>query len=414
MLNFRTIAPKQRAGAIVENLDESFIREIITQGAEGQNGQRGGMNISAYFETQDPTTEHDDRSTDAFGRVCQELGIIPVSMPEYNFGATTLEQMAGDKKRRLLIGEIASRAWRRVAYGKISAQRLQLSSDMPIGSLMNPFTYSAPRLPLLEPAIPVSELVARTQGIPGTTYRPFYVEDVDRAEVNMRVGQSADIPVVSLKQSDKTIILKKYGRMIKASYEALRYMPIDVFSFFVMRVAMAVEAEKVDKILDVLINGDEGGSPTPQNFNAVDLDSTSDDYDLTLKTWLRWKMKFKNPFMLTHTLSKDDTAIKAMLLNVGNANIPLVNAGALIGAQSVEPINSLADRTRAGWLDSAPNNVFVGFDKRLAVERIFEIGGNVQETDRWIENQTEGLTQTETEAFAIIEPEAVKTLTLTT
>lgn len=371
------------------------------------------MNISGYFESQDPTEAHDDKSTDAFGRVCQQLGIVPMSQPMYNRAATTIEEMAGDKKTRLLIGEIASRAWRRVAFGTTDQQRLVLSSDMGAGSLMNPFAYSMPRLPLLAPAIPVSELIANTQGIPSRTYRPFYVEDVDQTEVNMRVGEGSDIPVVNLRESEKTIILKKYGRMIKASYEALRYMPIDTFSFFVARVALAVEAEKVERVLAVLVSGD-GTSGTPTNYDAKDIDAAAIGKALTLKAWIGFKMKFKNPFMMTHSLSQPDTALKAMLLNVGNANIPLAYAGPMLGGQGVEAINPMADRTRAGWLASAPADVLVAFDKRLAVERIFEIGGTVQETDRWIENQTEGLTQTEVEGYAVIEPEAIKTLTLTT
>lgn len=409
MLDLQKTPPKQRTAAICENLDEKLLKAAY----EGNGKTARGMNFSGYLESQDPTSAHDDKSMDAFGRVCQHLGIVPTADPFYNRGATTLEQMAGDKRTRVLIGEIASRAWRRVAYGGDQMQRLVLSTDAGAGSLMQPYSYSMPRLPLLQPAIPVSELVANTQGIPGRTYRPFYVEDVDQAEVNMRVGEGADIPVVNLRESEKTIILKKYGRMIKASYEALRYMPVDTFSFFVARVALAVEAEKVERILDVLVGGD-GSSGTPENFNATALDALATGKTLTLKAWLAFKMKFQNPFMMTHSLSRADTALKAMLLNAGTANIPLANAGALIGGQGVTPINQLADTTRAGWLASAPADVFVAFDKRLAVERIFEIGGTIQETDRWIENQTEGLTQTEVEGYDIIEPEAVKTLTLVT
>lgn len=412
MSKFKELAANKRARAMADELSDKFIKDVLTS---GNRGEQGGMNLSAYFEQEDPTSEHTDRSTDAFGRVCRELNIVPRSVPEYNMQATTVGEMGNDAKRRLLIGEIAARAWRKVSHQTMSGgdRSVMMSSDAGVGTAMNPFSYTAPRANHLSTAIPISELVAMTHGIASKNYAPFYIEDIAQSTTNPRVNEGDDIPAVLIRENAKTIRLKKYGRMIKATYESLRYMPLDMFSYFIQRVAVKVEAEKVEQIVATLIFGDESGSAVPENFNASSLDVGATGFTLTLKAWFAFKMKFKNPYMITTVLGQDPTILKLMMLNTGTANIPLANAGSWYNAQQVQPINQgLADGVRVGWLDSAPANVLVAFDKRLAVERVFEIGGNISEVDKWIENQTQGLTMTEVEAFPIIEPYAIKTLTL--
>jgi hypothetical protein len=75
-----------------------------------------------------------------------------------------------------------------------------------------------------------------------------------------------------------------------------------------------------------------------------------------------------------------------------------------MGQQGVTAINqSLAGGERLGWLDSAPAGKLLGFDARLTVERVFEIGGNIQESDRDIKSQLNHLVMTEVEGYAIME-----------
>jgi hypothetical protein len=332
-------------------------------------------------------------------------------MPEFDLPASTLDDIVRHPQARMLVGEIIARAYRRAVFATPQERFSLLSSDAPQNSLMQPVTYSQPRLPALTPAISSAELTAVTTGINGKLYKPFYVEDVDK--VTFRVGEAADIPVILLKNADKTININKYGRMIKASYEALRYMPIDLLAFAIQRIAIKVEAEKVDDILATIVSGDGNIGTAAATYNASDLDPAATSGALTLKAWLAFKMKYDNPYMLTHVLGRNDAVLKLMMLSMGNANVPLVMAGGLFASQAVTPINNgLADGVRAGWLASAPANALVTFDKRVAIERVFEIGGQIREVDKWITNQTEGLTMTETEGFAIIEKGVTKTLLL--
>lgn len=396
--------PKGNARQILDALSDEKIRDLT----------RHGQNLSNAFENLDPTSAHQDQSVDAFERVLLAAGIIPRSVPEYGVQATTLAEMNSDPKARLLIPEIFSRAWRKVAFGNYNRGALNTSQDATLGSFLNQWAFSGVRLPQLTAAIPVSELVALTTGINQNYYRPFIMNDLDDDEVvNARVAEGAEVPAIQITNSEKQLTLGKVGRRIDATYEALRQVPIDLLSYFVQRVAIRVEAEKVDTIINTLITGDGNAGTAATNYNLTALDGTAVAGTPTLKGWLAFKMKFANPFIATHIFGREDVILKLMMLNTGSANVPLTSGGSLFAAQQFQPINqSLADGVRAGWLDSVPANKVLAIDKRVAVERIFEIGSNIREVDKWIREQKESLVMTETEGYAVNEPLAVKTLNI--
>ncbi len=399
---------------------QSRAREIRDQHLNGnvlKTAYDKGMNLSRYLESLDPSADHSGASgkLDAFNRVLRACGIRTRSAPQHNLPASTVEEIVNHPQARFLLTEIIARQYRSVVfagYGSGDGQRAPVLSTTGLpGSFLNQYQYSAPRDVLLEPAIPLSEVVGMTTGIRANVYRPFYLEDVTAA--NSRVAEAAEIPAVRIAQSEKTITLRKYGRRIDTTYEAIRHMPIDLVAFNVQRIAIAVEAEKVDKVLDVIINGDGTAGSAATNFNLTTLDPATTANNLTLLAWIAFKMKFKNPLKMTTVLGRDASLLKAFMLNTGSTNFPLIMMGSLGGGQSLTPINDrLAGGERAGWLDSAPASKLVGFDKRLSVERVFEIGANIQESDTDIKHQINHLVLSEVEGYAIIDPKANKTLDL--
>jgi hypothetical protein len=76
--------------------------------------------------------------------------------------------------------------------------------------------------------------------------------------------------------------------------------------------------------------------------------------------------------------------------------------------------NMLRDGVRYGITPDVPADKLVGLDASRALERVIEIGSNIQEIERFARNQTQVLTMTEVEAFAILQPGTVKTLELET
>lgn len=390
-----------RAKSILESLTEAKMREITAK----------GMNPSRYFETEDPTLEHrDNHGLDAFQRVLRAAGIRTQSNLEADLPASTLREVAEHPQAKHLVGEIVSRAWRRAVRGGDTSNRAPIiSNEAALYSLFNPVAAPlTPRFPLFTAAIPLSELVGQTTGISAAMYKPFYIDDLQ--SVNSRVAEAAEVPSVKISTSQNSINLLKYGRRIDVTYEVLRRVPIDLLAYFVQRVAVVVESEKVDKVVDVLVNGDGNGNAAV-NYNLTTLDPATTANNMTLNAWLAFRMKFLNPYALTTALANDSIILKLMLLNAGTANIPLSALGGILGAQGVTPINqSLSDGTRVGWLASAPTGKIIGFDKRVAIERVFEVGSQIQEVGKWIQNEINFLKLTEVEGYAKIEKNAVKTL----
>lgn len=376
-----------------------------------------GMRLGAYLERINPSEKSD--SLDAFGRQLKEAGIITESDPYAGYWASEGEVFVGKKDEhtagRALFAEFFARQWQKVMRATRQEQRaILLSSDSIIGGWDRPYADAAgPRWRnKIAPPIPLSELVAVTTPITGDTYRSIYMT-YDAAAVRMyRVGESADIPVTTLVSSENTIQLHKYGRGLRASYEQLRRMRVDRMAWFIQWVALQAQIDKVAAVIAVMVNGDGNANTAATEYNLLTLDPDATANELSLKGWLAFKLKFGQMYTLTTALMTEAVALQLILLNTGSGNIPLANV-TLGGIRSnLTPINNTGDAVRYGWTTEAPTGKIVGFDASMAIEHVTEIGSTIREMERYITNQTQLLTMTETEGFAILDPGAIKVLDL--
>jgi hypothetical protein len=264
----------------------------------------------------------------------------------------------------------------------------------------------------LAPAIPLSEVVAITTPIEGQDYRAFYLTDVAASERMVRLPEGTDLPTARLTGGDHTIRLHKYGRAIEVTYEELRRRRIDLVALHIARIAIQTEIDKLAAILAIMINGDGNSGTSATNYNLTALDSAATAGTLTLKGWLAFKLKFTNPYSLTHAIVQDAVLLQLQLLNTGTANIPLLFLpSGTFGAFT--PINpGLGDGVRVGHTTAAPTLTIVGFDGRLGIERVVELGSDISEVDRWVKRQTQVITLSEVEGYDVFDQFAVKTLNI--
>jgi hypothetical protein len=387
-------------------------KELLARMGPGlyEEAYRNGKNLSAWLEEQDPSSQYQDGS-DAFGRVLQEAGIVTRSLDRLGIFADKFGKFDETPQARALAVEFMAREWRKVTlHGR---RAIYLSDDNALGTITRPYADSLTGMwdRQIAPAIPVSELVARTGQIDNDAYRAFYLTTDTASSRMVRVGESADIPGAKLVGGEHTVRLYKYGRKLKFSYEQLRRMEIDRVALIIARLAVQAEIDKVATVIDVLVNGDGNTGTAAEVFNLTDLDGDATAGTLTLKAWLAFKLKFANPYMATTVLVQEGTALSLMLLNTGSANIPLMMIEAGRGFGGFRQINpGLADGVALGWTADAPANKIVAFDQRLSVERLVEIGSDIQEVARYISNQTQELTMTETEGYAVLDTESAKIL----
>jgi hypothetical protein len=369
-----------------------------------------GMTFGNYLETLDPSEK--DSRLDAFGRQLREAGIILHSDPAAGYWASEANAFFGSAQGRALYPEFYARTWREISYANTQQRAILLSSDSVLGGWDRPYTEAAgPRWNnQFQPAIPLSELVATTTPITGEDYRSMYMTyDADAVRM-FRVGESAEIPMTTLTQSSRSIRLRKYGRGIRASYEQLRRQRIDKIAWWIRWTALQSEIDKVTAALDVLVSGDGNSGTAATEINQSTIDPTAIAGELSVLGWLGFRLRFAPPYSPTTVLAQIDETLQLLQLNLGTANVPLEgrNMGGI--GNSLTPINATADGVRYGWTAEAPNNKYVAFDRRFALEHVTEIGSEISETERFITNQTQVVTMTENSAFAVLDPAATKIL----
>ncbi len=389
-------------GDIAKRLNEKPV-DLVRDAA------KEGMTLSAYLERLNPSEKGDP--IDAYGRQLREANIVTRSNPEAGYWASEAKVFFDTPAGRALYPEFFARQWRKVSFG--GQRAVFLSDDGIAGSWQRPYVEAqSPRWnQMIAPAIPLSEVIAMTSPISGQDYRAIYLT-YDAVNLRkFRIGESAEIPIATLDDAERTIRLKKYGRGLRASYEQLRRMRVDKLAYYIQMMAVQSEVDKVSAAIDVLVNGDGNAATVPVTLDLNgDLDSASTPGTMTLKGWIAYKMKFVQPYVLTTALVQEAVALQLALLNTGSANVPLsaANLGGL--GTGLTPINQFADGVRYGWTADAPSLKIVGFDRRMALEHVTEIGGDISEMERFITNQTQVMTMTEVNGFAVLDPNAVKIL----
>jgi hypothetical protein len=384
------------------------------------------MSLSMYLENENPESAYKD-GLDAFSRLLQVANIKVRNLPEmgvYSDPFTKFLPGAEDgiteedaRRRRALLPEWVARVWRRAVVTHRAAPTYGSDAEG-LNTIARPFADNTQARwdKELAPTIPVSELVSMTTPISGDAYRTYYLIDDPDQTRKVRVTEGSEIPRFVLASKQHDIRAYKYGGALQMTYEQMRRSRINKVERHIQRMAVQSEVDKVGTILDILINGDgnTGTAATVYRMILDGLDADATANQLTLDAWLAFKMKFINPYTLTTVLARDTVAHQLLTLSTGTANVPLVSIGQASGFGAFfQPINpGLNAPVGLGWTADAPANKIVGFDNRQAVERIVEIGANINEVELFIGNQTQLMTMTEVEGFGKDDLDAAKILDL--
>ena len=380
-------------------------------------GERG-VNVSQLLEQDDPTEaypEH-ERHLDAFERVMKAAGLITTSVPGSGVRACTWEEATKTKARRALIHEFCARVWRQATHHAPMTgvtRSMLLSGDSPVNTIANAYADDTTiRAKKLVPPIPLSALIARSEGITGQDYRSLYIVDdlgTDAYRLK-RVMEGARIPATTLVTGEHYIQIHKFGRLLRTTYEQMRRQRLDRIAFILSRMAIQAEVDKVAIVLNTVINGDGNANTSSLVLNQTALDPGSAAGTLTLKGWLTFKGRFTNAYSLDVVLAQEAAMLQLLLLPVNNVNgIPLVllpgnDLGAMrnIGARFNNSIGY-------GQTADAPALKLVGWDSTQTVEEVFEIGGTISEVENFIENQTAAMSMTESVGYGILDANGSKT-----
>lgn len=192
-------------------------------------------------------------------------------------------------------------------------------------------------------------------------------------------AQADELPTTTVTEGTTAVVLEKYGRLINASYEAVRKQRLDVFGVMLKSIGVKLAVAVVKKAVEVLEkNADKITVSSLTYGNLAELYGSFDCFDMTT------------------IIANPATASKIMAME--QLSDSRVNAD----GQIILPFGSEMVKTSAVGL-----NTIIGIDKKFALEFITS-SGLVLETDKLIDRQLDRITISISCGFRKITPDAVK------
>lgn len=243
-------------------------------------------------------------------------------------------------------------------------------------------------------------ITATTTLIDAMDYRSLYSVPDEDDKALMDVEQGAAIPATQVKTKEHLIQLRKRGRMLVASYEAIRFQKLDLFSVMLRQIGSHIAAMHLQDAITVLLEGD-GNDNAAETVTAADLGGTAGtlDYNVLVAFWARF-----HPYSLNAMLCGGDVMVK--LLGIEELQNPLTGLNFQGTGALKSPLGADLWRT-----DEAPAGKLIGLDRRYALELI-QAGEVSVEYDKLIDRQLERAAITSISGFGKICADAVQVLEL--
>ena len=245
-------------------------------------------------------------------------------------------------------------------------------------------------------------ITATVTNFEGMDYRSIASIPTEEEKSLKRVEEGAQIPQTTVRTQENLVRLHKRGRMLVASYEAIRFQRLDLFSVTLRQIGAYIGRMHLQDAIDVLINGD-GNKNAAQKFTVGDGSisggSGSLSYDALVDFWSQF-----DPYTMNTLLVSNDMMLA--MLKLPEFQNPLTGLNFQGTGTLTTPLGAKLLRTSA-----MPEGTLIGLDKGYALEQI--CGSQVTvEYDKLIDRQLERAAITSISGFAKLFPEASKVLTV--
>ena len=235
-------------------------------------------------------------------------------------------------------------------------------------------------------------IVATTTVIDSMDYRSIYSvpEEDDKALHN--VAEGAAIPGTQVKTKEDLINLTKRGRMLVASYEAVRFQKLDLFSVMLRQIGSYIQKMQLADAVNVLISGDGNDNAATQYSIGSDPISGSSGtlgYDQLVEFWGQF-----DPYTMNTILCSTGTMTR--LLKIPELQNPMTGLNFQGTGKLSTPLGAQLHRTGA-----VADDVIIGLDNRYALELV-RAGDVLVEYDKLIDRQLERAAITSISGFGKI------------
>ena len=234
----------------------------------------------------------------------------------------------------------------------------------------------------------VDRLVAVTTTTDSLDYRSIESAPTDDERELAIVGEGAFIPETRVRVKEELTQLYKRGRMLTASYEALKYQKLDLFTVTLNQIGAYIAKAQMQDLINVILG------------SSVDTVSTESD-EITYADLVGLWAEFP-PYSLT-TLVANPATIKGIIdlaeFKDSTAGQNFHGTGKMVTPFGAEIIATSA----------VDDGVIIALDRNSAIEKV-QLGGVETEYDKLIDRQIERAAITVTAGFSVIFSDAIKIL----
>ena len=236
----------------------------------------------------------------------------------------------------------------------------------------------------------------------GMDYRSIASVPSEEDRKLRRVEEGARIPETTVRTQENLVHLHKRGRMLVASYEAIRFQRLDLFSVTLRQIGAYIGRMHLEDAIGVLVDGDGNDNPAEAyTIGTAPITGTKGtlSYDALLEFWSQF-----DPYTMNTMLVSGDVMLS--MLKLEEFQNPLTGLNFQGTGTLTTPLGAKLLRTSA-----CPAGKLIGLDKNYALEQI--CGSEIAvEYDKLIDRQLERAAITSISGFAKLFTEASKVLTV--
>lgn len=157
------------------------------------------------------------------------------------------------------------------------------------------------------------DITATVTNFDGMDYRSIASVPTDDDKELKRVEEGAGIPTTSIRTQENLVKLHKRGRMLVASYEAIRFQRLDLFSVTLRQIGAYIARMHLKDAIDVLMNGDgNNNAATSYTIGDGGIGGTKGtlSYDALLGFWSQF-----DPYTMNTMLMGSDMMLAMLKLS---------------------------------------------------------------------------------------------------
>lgn len=235
----------------------------------------------------------------------------------------------------------------------------------------------------------VDRIVATTTEIDSMDYRSISTGNLAADFALSEVEEGEELPELTIKLNDNLTTLKKHGKMLVSSYEAIKFQKLDLFTAVLKHIGTYIANSEFEQAITAIL--------TDKKIKSLAIQSSNLDFVDIVNMWATFA-----PYNMTSLVMNSNSLARLLLMNEfrdSYAGLDSHATGNMITPFGAELFTS----------KDLPNNSVLAFDKNCTVEKV-QAGGVLTEFDKLIDRQLERATISTIVGFSTIYGDAATVL----